>query len=104
LRYGRQYYCRVSGDGQAFGPSEHPGGIFAFTRILDMEATLVTLNVDPEPRALYIEVDPVFFVPQTRLIDLVSDRQIDVITAPNGHSTAVKIELDGREMAIWRPV
>src|SRR5690606_33206706 len=25
LRYGRQYFCRVSGDRVNFGPSEHPG-------------------------------------------------------------------------------
>jgi glycosidase len=102
LRYGRQYFCRVSGDGDTFGPSEHPGGIFGFSRILDVDAVLVALNVDPETRSMYLEVDPVFMPAGTRLRDMLSGRQVEC--EQRGESTAVRVELDGRELAIFRKV
>jgi glycosidase len=102
LRYGRQYFCNVSGDGQTFGPPEHPGGIFALTRILDVDALLIALNVDTEPRTLYVGVDPVFMPERTELRDLLSDRVVRCERA--GDATAVKVELGGRELAIFRKV
>ena len=58
LRYGRQYFRRVSGDGATFNHSEFLEGVVAFSRILNDRELLVVANTSPTaPRALYVEVD-----------------------------------------------
>lgn len=44
LRYGRQYFRPVSGDGAAFGHSSFDGGVIAFSRILAASEVLVVAN------------------------------------------------------------
>jgi glycosidase len=44
LRYGRQYFRPVSGDGATFNVSEFAGGVLAFSRILNDEEVLVLAN------------------------------------------------------------
>jgi glycosidase len=44
LRYGRQYFRACSGDKQDFGYSPYPGGIIAFSRILNDREILVVAN------------------------------------------------------------
>jgi glycosidase len=46
LRYGRFYFRPVSGDGLNFGPSSLPGGVLAFSRILNDEEVLVVANTN----------------------------------------------------------
>jgi glycosidase len=46
LRYGRQYFRPVSGDGVHFGVSNFPAGILAFSRILSDEEVLVVANTN----------------------------------------------------------
>lgn len=44
LRFGRQYFRPVSGDGRNFGPSPYRGGVLAFSRILFDREVLVVAN------------------------------------------------------------
>ena len=44
LRYGRQYFRDLSGDGTAFGASPFPGGVVAFSRILNDREVVVVVN------------------------------------------------------------
>jgi glycosidase len=46
LRYGRQYFRPVSGDGKNFGPSTFTPGVIAFSRILNESETVVIANTD----------------------------------------------------------
>jgi hypothetical protein len=46
LRYGRQYFRPVSGDGRTFGPSTFTPGVLAFSRILNESETVVVANLD----------------------------------------------------------
>jgi hypothetical protein len=46
LRYGRQYFRPVSGDGKNFGPSPFSPGVIAFSRILNESETVVVANAD----------------------------------------------------------
>jgi len=48
LRYGRQYFRPVSGDGVHFGFSSFPAGILAFSRILSDQEILVVANTNAE--------------------------------------------------------
>jgi hypothetical protein len=44
IRYGRQYFRPVSGDGRVFGVSPFPGGIMAFSRILNDREIIIVAN------------------------------------------------------------
>jgi glycosidase len=58
LRYGRQYFRPVSGNGADFGVSATPGGVLAFSRILHDRELLVAANTHTtEGRALDVVVD-----------------------------------------------
>jgi hypothetical protein len=46
LRYGRQYFRPISGDGVNYGLSTFAGGIVAFSRILNDEEVLVVANTN----------------------------------------------------------
>ncbi len=48
LRYGRQYFRPISGDGIHFGLSSFAPGVLAFARILNEEEVLVVANTDPQ--------------------------------------------------------
>ena len=50
LRYGRQYFRPVSGNGRDFGLSTDVGGIVAFSRILGDMEVLVVANTSPSHR------------------------------------------------------
>ncbi|HEU0317245.1 MAG TPA: alpha-amylase family glycosyl hydrolase, partial [Solirubrobacteraceae bacterium] len=47
LRYGRQYFRPISGDGVHFGPSRLAAGVVAFSRILSGTELLVVANTNP---------------------------------------------------------
>lgn len=44
LRYGRQYFRPISGDGVHFGISQYPGGVLAFSRILNDREVVILAN------------------------------------------------------------
>jgi hypothetical protein len=48
LRYGRQYFRPISGDGRQFGFSNFPGGILAFSRILSDQEVVVVANTNTQ--------------------------------------------------------
>jgi hypothetical protein len=48
LRYGRQYFREISGDGKEFGYSTYKGGILAFSRILDNTEICIVINSSTE--------------------------------------------------------
>jgi glycosidase len=48
LRYGRQYFRPVSGDGVHFGVSPFSGGVLAFSRVLNDQEVLVIANTDTQ--------------------------------------------------------
>jgi glycosidase len=48
LRFGRQYFRPISGDGSFFGFSSYPGGVLAFSRILSGMEVVVVVNTSTE--------------------------------------------------------
>jgi glycosidase len=46
LRYGRQYFRPISGDGRHFAISPYPGGVLAFSRILSDREVLIVANAN----------------------------------------------------------
>jgi glycosidase len=58
LRYGRQYFRPVSGDGHTFGVSPYAPGVIAFSRILNDREVVVVANADSSSdHALDVIVD-----------------------------------------------
>jgi glycosidase len=55
LRYGRYYFRPISGDGANFGASAYPGGILAWSRILNDVEVLVVANTSTT-QALAVDV------------------------------------------------
>lgn len=59
LRYGRTYMRPVSGDGVSFGYSQYPGGVLAYSRILDDREVVVVANASTtDPFQGFVHVDP----------------------------------------------
>ena len=48
LRYGRQYFRPISGNGHEFGISPFAPGVLAFSRLLNDQEVLVAANTDPD--------------------------------------------------------
>ncbi|MGH7453187.1 MAG: alpha-amylase family glycosyl hydrolase, partial [bacterium] len=50
LRYGRQYFRQISGDGIHFGFSNFPSGVLAFSRILSDQEVIVVANTNAQSK------------------------------------------------------
>lgn len=48
LRYGRQYFRPISGDGRHFGISPFPNGVLAFSRVLSTQEIVILANTHVE--------------------------------------------------------
>jgi hypothetical protein len=57
LRYGRQYFRPVSGDGRRFGVSTFSGGVIAFSRILDDQEIIVAANASTSDASVELIID-----------------------------------------------
>ncbi|MBD2250655.1 alpha-amylase family glycosyl hydrolase [Nostoc parmelioides] len=58
LRYGRQYFRPVSGDGKDYGVSPYPSGVLAFSRILNETEVVLVANTNTElTQSVYVIVD-----------------------------------------------
>jgi glycosidase len=121
LRYGRQYFRQVSGDGVTFAVSTLPGGILAFSRILnDREVVIVANPQTPGPGAqaigLFVLVDsilnrsnPTYQVAFGNQPAPTQPRAVQEITDPRLAVTEVdgSISRGGRVQAMWvslRPI
>ncbi|MCL5801331.1 MAG: alpha-amylase family glycosyl hydrolase, partial [Gammaproteobacteria bacterium] len=103
LRYGRQYFREISGNGSDFGHPLDGRCTLAYSRILDDTEILVALNLDSQPRQDYVTVD-FHLNPQghtlTRL--LMPEQNLNVERRGGRH--AVKVPLQGHEMALFKHV
>jgi glycosidase len=57
LRYGRQYFRPVSGNGIDFGYSPFPKGVIAYSRILNDREVLIAANPGDSPQTVHVVVD-----------------------------------------------
>jgi glycosidase len=100
LRYGRQYFRDISGDGERFREPTGTDYTLAYSRILDTEEVLVAMNLDASPRSDCITVDGLVSPPKTVMRDLFgTTRDVRVQQASDGRAF-VRVALPGRSMAI----
>ncbi len=99
LRYGRQYFREISGNGVAFGFPIDGRCTLAFSRILDTCEILVALNLDSSPRQDFITVDANLSAAGGILTDLLSPES-NFTVEKRGERHAVQVPLAGHGMAI----
>jgi hypothetical protein len=75
----------------------------AFSRVLDTEEVLICLNLDPEPRNDWIEVDANLSPPGSAMTDLISGGEPHPVKQV-GKIAAVQVRLEGRRFAILKVV
>ena len=103
LRYGRQYFREISGNGTDFGYPLDGKCTLAFSRILDDTEVLMALNLQSAPRADFITVDSNLSSDGATLTNLLDPTtRLNVETRDNRR--AVRVPLAAHEMAILRQV
>lgn len=101
LRYGRQYFREVSGNGQDFGFPLDGKCTLAYSRILDDTEIVVAINLCADPREEYITVDYNLTQPGSRLVNLLEPTQ-KLKVERRGNRNAVKVSLTGHQIIILK--
>ncbi len=101
LRYGRQYFRETSEEGNLFRYPTSGQSTLAFSRILDTDEVLVTINLDAFPRQDCVTVDGNLTPPGSEMIDILKGDP--PLTVEESYSRAyVRVPLQGYQMAILR--
>jgi len=102
LRYGRQYFREISGNGRDFGHPIDGTCTLAYSRILDTTEILVAMNLDSNPRDEFVTVDTNLSHPGQIMVNLL-DAEEHVTVEQRGPRHAVRVPLEGHEIAIFTP-
>lgn len=101
LRYGRQYFREISGNGWEFGFPLDGKCTLAFSRILDTTEILVVLNLDGNPRHDWVTIDASLNRAGATMHNLLQPDQRLVVENHQGR-LAVRIPLQGHAIALFR--
>jgi hypothetical protein len=101
LRYGRQYFREISGNGLHFGHPLSGQCTLAWSRILDTDEMLIALNLDAQPRADWITVDRNLSPPGSVFHDALDPQRTCVVEDRNGRS-AVRTTLAPHQAMILK--
>lgn len=101
LRYGRQYFREISGNGIDFGHPIDGRCTLAYSRILDTEEVLIALNLDSRPRKDWLVVDRNLSAPAEIMRDLLDPTHRCTVHECSGRA-CVQVALDGHGMAILK--
>jgi glycosidase len=102
LRYGRQYFREISGNGADFGHPLVPGECtLAYSRILDTEEILVCLNLQHQPRQDHITVDRNLSAPGCVMKNLLDPQQTARVLQTDGRAH-VQVNLPPHGIALMK--
>ncbi len=102
LRYGRQYFREISGNGSDFGHPLVPGECtLAYSRILDTEEVLVCLNLQNQPRQDHITVDRKLSAPGCTMRNLLDPSQTAPVLQTDGRAH-VQVSLPPHGIALMK--
>jgi glycosidase len=102
LRYGRQYFRDISGNGKDFGCPTDGKCTLAFSRILDTDEVIVAMNLDTSARNDYVVTEFHISRPGMKMADLLNGGELlPVVEAPKVGS-AVRIPLEPRQIKILK--
>jgi glycosidase len=103
LRYGRQYFREISGNGASFGHPLDGHCTLAFSRILDATDILIALNLDANPRNDYVTVDASLTPVGRSMTNLLKPTSSYPVISAGGRN-AVQVNLEPHEIAILKLV
>ena len=103
LKYGRQYFRKISGDGNSFGYPINGKCTLAFSRVLDTEEILVVMNLDSFGRQDYITVDRKLIPSGSKIVNLL-DENISLIMEDLHGRACVRVSLRGHQVAILKKI
>ena len=95
LRYGRQYFREISGDGINYGISSYQGGVLAYSRILYDEEVLVVINTSTENSwSGYVIIDYIlnFKVSKLRLLYSNYNKKITAVVSTKDNTITCKFD------------
>jgi glycosidase len=97
LRYGRFYFRPISGDNVNFGVSPYPGGVLAWSRILNDEEVLIVANTNTgQSQSLTVILEMTLSAPGNTLQILYSNNSAPTAPTPVQTFSQVNItEVDG---------
>lgn len=102
LRYGRQYFREISGNGVDFSHPLDGRCTLAWSRILDTEEVLVAMNLTDQPRNDCVTVDRKLSARGQPMRDLLDPaRRVTVEEAPSGRAF-VRLQLPAHGFAIMK--
>jgi glycosidase len=101
LRYGRQYFREISGDGSWFGFPTNGQCTLAFSRVLDTSEVVVAMNLQASERHDWITVDRNLTPPDGKMVDLVAGGRPLKVEESQGRAW-VRVPLKGHQMAILK--
>ena len=101
LRYGRQYFREISGNGSDFGHPLDGQCTLAYSRILDSTEILVAMNLDTNPRNDFVTVDANLSSAGQNVVNLFAHEQ-QAPVEERGQRHATRVPLDGHEMVILK--
>ena len=101
LRYGRQYFREISGNGKDFGCPKDGKATLAYSRVLDTDEIVICLNLDTEPRSDWVLVDGKLTAPGRQAFDLLG-RLPPMKVERAGDFGAIRVPLAGRSAAILK--
>ena len=101
LRYGRQYFREIAGNGIDFRYPVDGRCTLAYSRVLDDSEVLVAMNLDASPRNDFVTVDINLSPSGLKMVDLLGSEK-QVIVEKRGTRHAVRIPLEGHEMVILK--
>lgn len=102
LRYGRQYFREISGNGIDFGYPLDGRCTLAWSRILDSEEVLIALNLDSQPRADHITVDRNLSAPGQPMRNLLQADDASMPVRESNGRACVQVALPAYGMAILK--
>jgi len=101
LRYGRQYFRPISGDGENFGQPLDGRCTLAYSRILDSEEVLVCLNLEDRQRSDFVTVDEHLSAPARSMRDLLRPDRTFTVQSSGGRA-CVQVPLEPHQVAILK--
>ncbi|KIH78070.1 Glycosidase [Geoalkalibacter ferrihydriticus] len=101
LRYGRQYFRQISGNGHDFGDPLDGRCTLAYSRILDSDEILACLNLSAEERRDFITVDRNLSAPGVQLRDLLRPDRTFAVIESSGRA-CVQVRLEPHEVALLK--
>ncbi len=101
LRYGRQYFREISGNGVDFGHPIDGRCTLAYSRVLDDTEILVAMNLDSTPRNDFVTVDSNLTPSGKKVVNLLKPESVIPVVA-TGQRNAVRIGLGPHEMAVLK--